>query len=152
MRLFSIGMIPAAPNCSSKPAFKIQVQAVTFLVWLTLFMELQTWPVNRWENQHFYKELFQPIIELLTFSPPLPLIFLTRIPYKPSNSLILFHLQSVSFYHATLRYTKLTPCLSPSITTDPLHPNPGFLLKIHMASKAKDILCGLKKPCEFLPL
>lgn len=50
------------------------------------------------------------------------------IPYKPSNSLILFHLQSMHLYHATLRYPEHTPCLFLSIITDPLHPNLDFLL------------------------
>lgn len=95
------------PTAAANQHLKFKSQAVTFLVLLTLFMELQTWPVKRWENQQLYKELFQLVIELLTFSPSLLFIFLTRIPYKPSNSLILFHLQSVRFYHAALRYSEL---------------------------------------------
>lgn len=126
MRLFSICVTPVAPNCSTKPAFKIQVPSCDILGFDNSIYGVT---VTFWlENQQLYNEVFQLITELLMFSPPLPFIFFTRIPYKPSNSQILFHLKSVSFYHATLRYSKLTPCLSPSITTDPLHLNLAFLL------------------------
>lgn len=137
------------PTEESKSAFKIQlVPSHYILVSASSIYEFTNITSKQGKNKQkphtsSTSRLFPPIKKLLIFSPPTN----SLVPYKPSNSLILFHLKSMHLFHVTLWSSEHTPLLAflPSSSQSLCILSWAFCCKSACLQKAKGILSGLKK-------